>query len=540
MEDIIYLTDIVFSWLLKECWHLNELRGLNQELELVEGQDQVIEMYMNEEVSELKKEIEELEHLLQDEEKCRAAIAKLNPNNNRSHERILEISNRIKNTCIYGGVPKVPQACDLQKGVHIIIATPGRLIDMLESHHTNLRRVTYLVLDEAYRMLDMGFEPQMKKIVSQMRLDCQTFYWSATWPKEVEQLARQFLYNPYKVVISSQDLKANHSIQQHVDIVTQNQKYNKLVKLLDDIMDGTSKSPIMTATDVKDVKYVINYDFPGSLEDYVHRIGRTGRVGAKGTAYTFFTATNARFAKELIAILQEAGQKVNPDLAAIGRGAPPPPSGSFGQVMGVFVTDEKGMTDDVYQIGTLMELVRVLALSFSNDGKCVKVFVQGSMGEGALAGMPLQLACRNKKHFGIPNWYSILDPLQRCLKDLGAFTTAIVVSIAFSFIPASLVVAIMKTKLRAMVARDEFRRRRNKVTTIVQYSMVMTRYGVWGSGSGSGSRSGVSTVPIDKRLRELIAAEVMRGILDATPVIFGTLEVYIPLCCSLIPWSLRA
>ncbi|CAI9276399.1 unnamed protein product [Lactuca saligna] len=198
-------------------------------------------MYMNEEVSELKKEIEELEHLLQDEEKCRAAIAKLNPNNNRSHERILEISitvkgdgpivlvlaptcelavqiqqeatkfgttSKIKNTCIYGGVPKVPQVRDLQKGVHIIIATPGRLIDMLESHHTNLRRVTYLVLDEAYRMLDMGFEPQMKKIVSQ-------------------------------VVISSQDLKANHSIHQHVDIVTQNQKYNKLVKLLDDIMDGS-------------------------------------------------------------------------------------------------------------------------------------------------------------------------------------------------------------------------------------------------------------------------------------------------------------
>ncbi|XP_071742437.1 DEAD-box ATP-dependent RNA helicase 20-like [Rutidosis leptorrhynchoides] len=293
-------------------------------------------------------------------------------------------SSKIKNTCIYGGVPKGPQVRDLQKGVEIVIATPGRLIDMLESHHTNLRRVTYLVLDEADRMLDMGFEPQMKKIVSQIRPDRQTLYWSATWPKEVELLARQFLYNPYKVVIGSSDLKANHSIQQHVDIVTENQKYNKLVKLLDDIMDGSrilifmdtkkgcdqitrqlrmdgwpalsihgdksqaerdwvlsefkaGKSPIMTATDVaargldvKDVKYVINYDFPGSLEDYVHRIGRTGRAGAKGTAYTFFTAANARFAKELIAILQEAGQKVNPDLAAMGRGAPPPPPGRGG------------------------------------------------------------------------------------------------------------------------------------------------------------------------------------------------------------------
>lgn len=77
--------------------------------------------------------------------------------------------------------------------------------------------------------------------------------------------------------------------------------------------------------DVKDVKYVINYDFPGSLEDYVHRIGRTGRAGAKGTAYTFFTVANARFAKDLINILEEAGQKVSPELVAMGRGAPPPP-----------------------------------------------------------------------------------------------------------------------------------------------------------------------------------------------------------------------
>lgn len=81
--------------------------------------------------------------------------------------------------------------------------------------------------------------------------------------------------------------------------------------------------------DVKDVKYVINYDFPGSLEDYVHRIGRTGRAGATGTAYSFFTAANARFAKDLISILVEAGQKVSPELANMGRGAPPPSLGKF-------------------------------------------------------------------------------------------------------------------------------------------------------------------------------------------------------------------
>ncbi len=91
--------------------------------------------------------------------------------------------------------------------------------------------------------------------------------------------------------------------------------------------------------DVKDVKFVINYDFPGSLEDYVHRIGRTGRAGAKGTAYTFFTAANARFAKELISILEEAGQKVSPEMAAMGRGAPPPPSGLLTSLNIIELTD---------------------------------------------------------------------------------------------------------------------------------------------------------------------------------------------------------
>ncbi|XBI62480.1 hypothetical protein VPH35_043093 [Triticum aestivum] len=136
-------------------------------------------------------------------------------------------SSKIKSTCIYGGVPKGPQVRDLQKGVEIIIATPGRLIDMIESHHTNLRRVTYLVLDEADRMLDMGFEPQIKKIVSQIRPDRQTLYWSATWPKEVELLARTFLFDPYKVIIGSEELKANHAISQHVEILSESQKYNK-------------------------------------------------------------------------------------------------------------------------------------------------------------------------------------------------------------------------------------------------------------------------------------------------------------------------
>ncbi|KAJ6808567.1 putative DEAD-box ATP-dependent RNA helicase 30 [Iris pallida] len=278
-----------------------------------------------------------------------------------------------RSTCVYGGAPKGPQIRDLKKGVEIVIATPGRLIDMLEACHTNLRRVTYLVLDEADRMLDMGFEPQIRKIVSQIRPDRQTLYWSATWPREVESLARQFLRNPYKVTIGSPELKANQSINQIVEVMSDAEKYPRLIKLLGELMDGSrilifletkkgcdqvtrqlrmdgwpalsihgdkaqaernwvlaefksGNSPIMTATDVaargldvKDIKCVVNYDFPSSLEDYVHRIGRTGRAGAKGTAFTFFTHSNARSARSLVKILQEAGQVVSPALAALAR-----------------------------------------------------------------------------------------------------------------------------------------------------------------------------------------------------------------------------
>jgi ATP-dependent RNA helicase DDX5/DBP2 len=98
-------------------------------------------------------------------------------------------------------------------GIEICIATPGRLIDFLNMGTTNLRRVTYLVLDEADRMLDMGFEPQMQKIVSQIRPDRQTLLWSATWPKEIQALARQFLKDPIKVTVGSLELSANKRVR---------------------------------------------------------------------------------------------------------------------------------------------------------------------------------------------------------------------------------------------------------------------------------------------------------------------------------------
>ena len=146
-----------------------------------------------------------------------------------------------------------------------MIATPGRLIDMLETQKTNLRRITYLVMDEADRMLDMGFEPQIRKIVSQIRPDRQTLMFSATWPKDVQKLAnvsslcrkprnisktcfQDFLKDMIQVNVGSMELTANHNIQQIVDVVSDFEKRNKLIKHLDQISAENAKVLIFVAT----------------------------------------------------------------------------------------------------------------------------------------------------------------------------------------------------------------------------------------------------------------------------------------------------
>ncbi|KDN71519.1 putative DEAD/DEAH box helicase [Colletotrichum sublineola] len=284
-------------------------------------------------------------------------------------------SSRIRNTCVYGGVPKGPQIRDLSRGVEVCIATPGRLIDMLEAGKTNLRRVTYLVLDEADRMLDMGFEPQIRKIIGQIRPDRQTLMWSATWPKEVRTLASDFLTDFIQVNIGSMELAANHRITQVVEVVNESEKRDRMIKHLEKMMDNkenkvlifvgtkrvadeitrflrqdgwpalsihgdkqqnerdwvldqfkTGKSPIMVATDVasrgidvRNITHVLNYDYPNNSEDYIHRIGRTGRAGAMGTAVTFFTTDNSKQARDLVNVLREAKQEIDPRLAEMTR-----------------------------------------------------------------------------------------------------------------------------------------------------------------------------------------------------------------------------
>lgn len=168
-------------------------------------------------------------------------------------------SSRIRNTCVYGGVPKGQQIRDLQRGVEILIATPGRLIDMLEINKTNLKRVTYLVLDEADRMLDMGFEPQIRKIVDQIRPDRQTLMWSATWPKEVQKLARDYLHNPIQVNIGSLELSASHTITQVVEVVSEFDKRDRLTKHLEIASENKDSKIIVFASTKRTCDDITSY-----------------------------------------------------------------------------------------------------------------------------------------------------------------------------------------------------------------------------------------------------------------------------------------
>lgn len=222
-------------------------------------------------------------------------------------------------------------------------------------------------------MLDMGFEPQIRKIIEQIRPDRQVLMWSATWPKEVRRLAADFLGEDYiQLNIGSLELSANHNIRQVITICSDSDKEDKLQALLEQIYDTQQevgkiiifaetkarvesvaryirsfnvhcvaihgdksqqerdfvlrqfrmgKAAILVATDVAargldvdGIRHVINFDYPGNSEDYIHRIGRTGRSDTTGTSYTFFTENNARQAGDLIAVLREAKQEIEPKL----------------------------------------------------------------------------------------------------------------------------------------------------------------------------------------------------------------------------------
>ncbi|RDX74830.1 DEAD-box ATP-dependent RNA helicase 37, partial [Mucuna pruriens] len=279
----------------------------------------------------------------------------------------------VKVVVAYGGAPITQQLRELERGVDILVATPGRLVDLLERARVSLQMIRYLALDEADRMLDMGFEPQIRKIVEQMDMPPpgirQTLLFSATFPKEIQRLASDFLSSYVFLAVgrvgSSTDL-----IAQRVEYVLESDKRSHLMDLLhaqrENGIDGkqgltlvfvetkkgadalehclcvngfpaasihgdrtqqerelalrsfkTGNTPILVATDVAArgldiprVAHVVNFDLPNDIDDYVHRIGRTGRAGKMGLATAFFNESNLSLAKPLADLMQEANQEV--------------------------------------------------------------------------------------------------------------------------------------------------------------------------------------------------------------------------------------
>lgn len=296
------------------------------------------------------------------------------PTRELAHQIYLEAkkfakSHGIRVSAVYGGMSKLDQFKELKAGCEIVIATPGRLIDMIKMKALTMLRATYLVLDEADRMFDLGFEPQIRSIVGQIRPDRQTLLFSATMPRKVEKLAREILTDPIRVTVGEVGM-ANEDITQVVHVIpSDNEKLPWLLERLPGMIDDgdvlvfASKKAtvdeiesqlsqkgfkigalhgdkdqasrmdilqkfksgiyhVLIATDVaargldiKSIKSVVNFDIARDMDMHVHRIGRTGRAGDKdGVAYTLITQKEARFAGELVNSLIAAGQNVSVEL----------------------------------------------------------------------------------------------------------------------------------------------------------------------------------------------------------------------------------
>ncbi|MBU2542590.1 DEAD/DEAH box helicase [Patescibacteria group bacterium] len=258
-------------------------------------------------------------------------------------EALNQIGGPLRMTCavVIGGVSQHPQVRALQRRPHIVIATPGRLMDLIEQSAYSLKNVNIITLDEGDRMLDMGFLPEIKKILQMVKKERQTMLFSATMPKTISTLATQFMKLPLRIEVAPQGTSVE-STEQEIFVVRKNDKMRLLDAILEqykndkvlvfsrtkhgakriarDInsmghsateihgnrsqaqrikaLDGFTRGRfrIMVATDiaargidVKDINLVINFDLPDGLEDYVHRIGRTGRAGKAGKAISFVT-----------------------------------------------------------------------------------------------------------------------------------------------------------------------------------------------------------------------------------------------------------
>ena len=257
----------------------------------------------------------------------------------------------LRHTAIFGGVKQRPQTDALRKGVDILIATPGRLLDLMGQGAVNIDSLTTFVLDEADRMLDMGFIGDIRRLLTKLPKERQTLFFSATMPDEIVRLSRSMLDHPVRIEVTPASSTVDE-VEQCVYFVEKPEKRQLLIELLEDYEDKSvlifartkhgadniskalrqkglrcealhgdksqsqrqralddfksGKSRIMVATDIaargidiKELGMVINYDIPDVPETYVHRIGRTGRAGCAGIAYTFCTLDEHNIVKDI-------------------------------------------------------------------------------------------------------------------------------------------------------------------------------------------------------------------------------------------------
>jgi ATP-dependent RNA helicase RhlE len=257
----------------------------------------------------------------------------------------------LNNTVIFGGVGQVPQINALHRGIDIVVATPGRLIDLMNQGHVDLRQLEIFVLDEADRMLDMGFIHDVRRVIAKLPQKRQTLFFSATMPPEIAKLADAILTDPAKVAVTpvSSTVEVINQQLYHVD---KSNKNKLLVKLLENqeivtalvfsrTKHGADKivkvlhaagitaeaihgnkgqnvrqralnnfkaqtTRVLVATDIaargidiNELEWVFNYDMPNVPETYVHRIGRTGRAGASGTAVSFCDTEERAFVRDI-------------------------------------------------------------------------------------------------------------------------------------------------------------------------------------------------------------------------------------------------
>ena len=266
-------------------------------------------------------------------------------------------------TVIFGGVGQQPQVDTLRRGVDILVATPGRLLDLIGQGFISLKDVEFFVLDEADRMLDMGFIHDVKKLLLLLPKQRQSLFFSATMPPEIVKLANTILTNPQKVevtpvsstadtikqaiffvdrgnknallldVLENKDIetvlvftRTKHGADKIVKVLEKygvkaeaihgNKAQNARQRALSNFKEKTTRVLVATdiaarGIDIDELAYVINYDIPNIAETYVHRIGRTGRAGANGTAYSFCDAEEKAYLKDIEKLISKKIQVID-------------------------------------------------------------------------------------------------------------------------------------------------------------------------------------------------------------------------------------